>query len=125
MPRLYRRVKPKSDYDRTLNVLNWIHEWPDVVSKTGIMLGLGETDDEIESVMRSSKGWMRNFILGQYLSPSTKHMAVDRWVSPDTFARFAELGRSIGFRHVESGRWCAPATWLTGLLQQTHSRNRP
>ena len=104
VPRLYRRVKPKSDYDRTLNVLNWIHEWPDVVSKTGIMLGLGETDDEIESVMHDLRDVGCEILsLGQYLSPSTKHMAVDRWVSPDTFARFAELGRSLGFRHVESG----------------------
>ncbi|MEE2786170.1 MAG: lipoyl synthase [Myxococcota bacterium] len=104
VPRLYRRVKPKSDYTRTLNVLKWIHEWPDVVSKTGIMVGLGETDEEIEAVMNDLRGVGCEILsLGQYLSPSTKHMAVDRWVSPETFAHFADLGRQMGFRHVESG----------------------
>ena len=104
VPRLYRRVKPKSDYNRTLKVLDWINEWPDVVSKTGMMLGLGETDDEVEQVMYDLREVGCEILsLGQYLSPSKKHMAVDRWVSPDTFARFADLGRSLGFRHVEAG----------------------
>ena len=81
VPRLYRRGKPKSDYRRTVNVLKWIHEWPDVVSKTGIMLGLGETDEEIESVMHDLREVGCEILsLGQYLSPSTRHMGVDRWV---------------------------------------------
>ena len=104
VPRLYKRVRPQAIYQRSLDVLQWINEWPDVVSKTGLMLGLGEHDDEVEAVMWDLREVGCEILsLGQYLSPTSKHLAVDRWVHPDTFARFAEVGRAMGFRHVEAG----------------------
>ncbi|MCA9543190.1 MAG: lipoyl synthase [Myxococcales bacterium] len=104
VPRLYKRVRPQALYQRSLDVLRWIHEWPDVISKTGLMLGLGEHDDEVEAVMWDLREVGCEILsLGQYLSPTPKHLAVDRWVHPDTFARFAEVGRAMGFRHVEAG----------------------
>jgi lipoic acid synthetase len=74
------------------------------MSKTGLMLGIGETDDEVIDVMFTLReAGCQILSLGQYLSPTIKHLAVDRWVHPDTFARFAEVGLAMGFTHVESG----------------------
>jgi lipoic acid synthetase len=104
IPRLYRRVRPQANYQQTLNVLKWIHEWPDVVSKTGLMLGLGESDEEVEDVMWELREVGCDILsLGQFLSPTTKHLPVERWVTPESFERLAEVGRSMGFMHVESG----------------------
>jgi len=103
VPRLYRRVRPDATYQRSLDVLLQIAE-SSAVSKTGLMLGLGETDDEVEAVMYDLREVGCEILsLGQYLSPTTRHLAVDRWVSPDTFARLASVGQAMGFRHVESG----------------------
>ncbi|MEZ4432581.1 MAG: lipoyl synthase [bacterium] len=104
VPRLYRRVRPQAIYARSLAVLGQIGARADVVCKTGLMLGLGETDDEVEDVMWDLRRvGVEILSLGQYLSPTTRHLAVDRWVEPDTFARLAEVGRAMGFRHVEAG----------------------
>ena len=104
IPRLYRRVRPQANYQQTLNVLQWINEWPDVVSKTGLMLGLGEDDEEVEDVMwHLREVGCQILSLGQFLSPTTKHLPVERWVPPESFERLAEVGRSMGFMHVESG----------------------
>ena len=67
------------------------------------MLGLGETDEKVEDVMWAIRDSCEILSLGQFLSPTVKHLAVERWVTPDTFARLAEIGRSMGFRYVESG----------------------
>lgn len=104
VPRLYRRVRPQAIYARSLAVLAQIGARADVICKTGLMLGLGETDDEVEDVMWDLRRvGVEILSLGQYLSPTTRHLAVDRWVEPDTFARLAEVGRAMGFRHVEAG----------------------
>ena len=104
VPRLYRRVRPQGNYQRTLDVLQWINEWPDVISKTGLMLGLGEEDEEVEAVMRDLREVNCQILsLGQFLSPTTKHLPVERWVTPETFQHFADLGKKMGFLHVESG----------------------
>jgi lipoic acid synthetase len=104
VPHLYRRVRPQGIYQRSLDVLRWIQEWPGVLSKTGLMLGLGETDDEVEDVMWDLREVGCDILsLGQYLSPTHRHLAVERWVTPDSFARLAEVGRAMGFKHVESG----------------------
>lgn len=106
VPRLYRRVRPQADYAQSLEVLRRIHAWRDgaVISKTGVMMGLGETDQEIEDVMYALREVdCQVLTLGQFLSPTVKHLPVDRWVTPDTFERLAEVGRAMGFKHVESG----------------------
>ena len=104
VPRLYTRVRPQAIYERSLEVIAHISERPDVMSKTGLMLGIGETDDEVIDVMFTLReAGCQILSLGQYLSPTIKHLAVDRWVHPDTFARFTEVGLAMGFTHVESG----------------------
>ncbi len=104
VPRLYRRVRPQAIYQRSLDVIGRISEHPNVMSKTGLMLGIGETDDEVIDVMFNLREVGCQILsLGQYLSPTIKHLAVDRWVHPDTFARFEEVGLAMGFAHVESG----------------------
>ncbi len=104
VPRLYRRVRPNAIYQRSLAAIQQISAWPNVISKTGLMLGLGETDDEVEAVMYDLREVGCEILsLGQFLSPSTRHLAVERWVTPETFDRLAEVGRMMGFRHVEAG----------------------
>ncbi len=104
VPRLYRRARPEANYQQTLNVLRWISEWPNVISKTALMLGLGEEDQEVEDVMWALRDVGCDILsLGQFLSPTPKHLAVERWVSPDTFNRLAEVGKAMGFMHVEAG----------------------
>ena len=104
VPRLYRRVRPNAIYQRSLDAIEQISQSSDVISKTGLMLGLGESDEEVEAVMYDLREVGCEILsLGQFLSPSTRHLAVDRWVTPETFERLAEVGRIMGFRHVESG----------------------
>lgn len=104
IPRLYRRVRPQANYEQTLRVLKWIDEYPNVISKTGLMLGLGEEDEEVEDVMwQLREVGCQILSLGQFLSPTTKHLPVERWVTPESFERLAEIGKSMGFMHVESG----------------------
>jgi lipoic acid synthetase len=103
VPRLYRRVRREANYAQSLACIRQIHTHG-VLSKTGLMLGLGETDEEVESVMFELREHGCDILsLGQFLSPTVKHLAVERWVSPDTFARLAEVGRAMGFKHVEAG----------------------
>ena len=102
--RLYRRVRPQAIYQRSLDVLTHISSYEDVICKTGMMLGLGETDEEIEDEMWNIRETGCDILsLGQFLSPTRKHLRVERWVTPDTFDRLAAVGRSMGFMHVESG----------------------
>ncbi|MFN3200963.1 MAG: lipoyl synthase [Bradymonadia bacterium] len=109
VPRLYRRVRPQADYQQSLDVLEHIGKWrgPNgerIISKTGVMMGLGEFDDEIEEVMADLRAVdCKVLTLGQYLSPTVKHLPVDRWVTPQTFDRLREVGLALGFDHVESG----------------------
>ncbi len=102
--RLYRRVRPQAQYQRSLDVLNWIGQRDGIISKTGLMMGLGETNSEVFDVMQDLRAVdCEIFTVGQYLSPTTRHLPVERWVTPDTFDEIAELGRQLGFSHVESG----------------------
>ena len=102
--RLYRRVRPQAIYQRSLDVLTQISDHKNVISKTGMMMGLGETDEEIEDEMWNIRQTGCDILsLGQFLSPTVKHLGVERWVTPETFDRLAAVGRSMGFLHVESG----------------------
>jgi lipoic acid synthetase len=104
VPRLYRKVRPQAVYQRSLDVIGHIAQHPGILSKTGLMMGLGETDAEVEEVMWQLREVGCHILsLGQYLSPTVKHLPVDRWVEPDTFARLTEVGRAMGFKHVEAG----------------------
>ncbi|GHC18943.1 lipoyl synthase [Kushneria pakistanensis] len=105
VPSLYRRVRPGADYQWSLDLLKRYKEVrPEVLTKSGLMLGVGETDDEVVEVMRDLRAHNVDMLtLGQYMQPSRNHLPVDRWVHPDTFAWFAEKGRELGFKHVASG----------------------
>jgi lipoic acid synthetase len=105
VPRLYRRARGGGDYEVTLELLRRAREWePGMVTKTGMMLGLGETTAEVLAVMRDLVERDVDILtLGQYLRPSAWHLEVERYVHPDEFAELARLGEAMGFRHVEAG----------------------
>lgn len=105
VPRLYRRVRPQAVYERSLDVLRWSKEmYPDIPTKTGFMLGLGETKDEVLALMHDIHAADVDIItIGQYLQPSHEHLPIERYVTPEEFREYAREGRSMGFRHVESG----------------------
>ena len=105
VPRLYKQARPGADYAHSLKLLNEFGQRvPGVPTKSGLMVGLGETDDEILAVMREMREHgIRMLTLGQYLAPSTAHLPVTRYVHPDTFAMFEEQARAMGFAHAAVG----------------------
>lgn len=103
VPRLYRNVRPSAVYGRSLNVLSWAKE-QGLRTKSGLMLGLGETIDEVLEVMRDLRAIDCDILtLGQYLRPTDWHHPIIRFVHPDEFAALKREGIAMGFRHVESG----------------------
>ena len=103
VPRLYRTVRPQAKYRRSLELLQ-IAKRQGFVVKTGMMLGLGEEEHEIEQVLDDLISIGCDIVtLGQYLQPTREHLPVARWVHPDEFAVWKERGEHKGIRHVESG----------------------
>ncbi len=105
IPRLYKQARPGSDYQNSLNLLKAFNEmYPDIPTKSGLMLGLGETDDEILAVMQDLRSHAVSMLtLGQYLQPSEHHLPVMRYVPPDTFGMFKEKADAMGFNNAASG----------------------
>jgi lipoic acid synthetase len=105
VPRLYRRVRKGAVYERSLELLRRAKEMaPDIPTKTGMMLGLGETSEEVLEAMQEIVVQGTHILtLGQYLQPTKEHLLVERYVHPDEFAEFKRLGEQMGFKHVESG----------------------
>ena len=105
VPRLYRRARGGGVYGVTLELLSRARAWaPGMVTKTGMMLGLGEEIPEVLTVMRDLVERDVDILtLGQYLRPTEWHLPVDRFVHPDEFAELARLGEGMGFAHVEAG----------------------
>jgi lipoic acid synthetase len=105
VPRLYRQARPGSDYQVSLDLLKRFKALlPDVPTKSGLMVGLGETDDEILAVMRDMRAHgIEMLTLGQYLAPSGHHLPVLRYVHPDGFRFFEEQAHSMGFTHAAVG----------------------
>jgi lipoyl synthase len=105
IPRLYKAVRPGSDYQWSLDLIkNFQAMHPDVPTKSGLMLGLGETIEEVQQVMQDLRDHgCRMLTLGQYLQPSRHHLAVERFVTPAEFEQLAEVGKQMGFEHVASG----------------------
>ncbi|TAK14571.1 MAG: lipoyl synthase [Anaerolineae bacterium] len=105
VPRLFKQVQPQDNYEWARATLSNAKKLdPDVLTKSGIMLGLGETLDEVKRVMDDQREWGVDILtLGQYLQPSKKHLPIDRYVTPDEFAELKEYGLGIGFQWVESG----------------------
>ncbi len=105
VPRLYRQARPGADYQGSLRLLrDFKQKYPEIPTKSGLMLGLGETLEEVEAVMRDLRAHdCDRLTLGQYLQPSRHHLPVARYLPPAEFEQLAELGRNLGFRHVASG----------------------
>ncbi len=105
IPRLYKEARPGSDYQFSLNLLKKFKALhPDVPTKSGLMVGLGETDDEILEVMRDMRAHGINMLtIGQYLAPSTSHLTVKRYVHPDVFKMFEAKAYEMGFSHAAVG----------------------
>ncbi len=103
--RLYPLVRPGADYTHSLQLLKQFKElFPQVMTKSGLMLGLGETDDEVLQVMRDLRAHKVNMLtIGQYLQPSDGHLPVLRYVPPETFARFGQSAKEMGFNHAACG----------------------
>ena len=105
VPRLYKEVRPGSDYQFSLQLLKKFKAlFPHVPTKSGLMVGLGETDEEILQVMQDMRDHnIEMLTLGQYLAPSTSHLNVKRYVHPDTFKMFEEKAYEMGFKHAAVG----------------------
>ncbi len=103
VPRLYRRVRPQGKYHWTLSVLEEAKR-QGMRTKTGLMLGLGETTEEVVAVMHDLRRVGVDILtLGQYLQPTPNHLPVERYVTPEEFAMLRRIGLELGFEHVESG----------------------
>jgi lipoic acid synthetase len=105
VPRLFKQVQPQDHYEWAQATLSNAKRLdPDVLSKSGIMLGLGETLDEVQAVMRDLRDWGVDILtIGQYLQPSKQHLPIERYYTLEEFAELKRYGLSIGFRWVESG----------------------
>ena len=105
VPRLYRRVRPKARYGRSLALLREARRLdPALPTKSGVMVGLGETAAEVRAVIADLRGHGCELLtVGQYLRPSPRHLPVERYWSPGEFGALAAYARALGFRHVESG----------------------
>jgi lipoic acid synthetase len=105
VPRLYKRARHGGRYERTLELFRRARQAaPSLLTKSGIILGLGEERDELVATMRDLRAADVGILtLGQYLRPSAQHLPVARYYHPDEFRELAEVGRSLGFAHVESG----------------------
>ncbi len=104
-PRLYKKVRPQAIYTRSLKVLAASKQLnPDIPTKSGFMLGLGEEHDEVVQLLHDLREHDVDIVtIGQYLRPSFEHLPVLRYAPPEEFKEYAQIGKQLGFRHVESG----------------------
>ena len=105
VPRLYKRCRPGGRYERVMEIFRFAKRTaPAIPTKTGLILGMGETVDEVHAVLRDLRDVDVDIVtLGQYLRPSDKHHPLDRYYTPDEFRALRDAGMAMGFRHVESG----------------------
>ncbi len=105
VPRLYRQVRLGAQYKRSLDMLRHAKQLrPYIPTKSGLMLGLGETEEEVIQVIHDLRDHFVDILtIGQYLSPSPKHLPIMRYVPVEEFARFKQIGMDLGFAHVEAG----------------------
>jgi len=105
VPRLYRRVRPQADYRQSLDVLSFARRHrPDVMTKSGFMVGLGETLEEVAELLRDLRERDVDVAtIGQYLQPTRRNLPVAEYVTPERFDRYRDIGLSLGFKMVFSG----------------------
>ena len=105
VPRLYKKARPGGRYERVMKIFRFSKEVaPDIPTKTGIILGMGETNEEVLETMKDLREVDVDILtLGQYLRPSSDHIKLDRYVTPEEFKALRDAGMAMGFKHVESG----------------------
>jgi lipoic acid synthetase len=104
VPRLFKQTQPQDKYEWAAATLSNAKKLdPEVLTKSGLMVGIGETMDEVKQVMRDQRSWGVDILtIGQYLQPSKKHMPMDRYYTMEEFAELREYGKAIGFKWVEA-----------------------
>jgi lipoic acid synthetase len=105
VPRLYKKCRPGGRYPRVMDIFTMSKQIaPNIPTKTGIILGMGETIEEVIATMKDLRAVDVDILtLGQYLRPSADHIPIDRYVTPEEFAQLKREGMAMGFRHVEAG----------------------
>jgi len=126
VPRLYSQVRPEAEYQRTLSVLADIHQLdPEIITKSGLMLGMGETEEEVLQVMADLRQHDCQLLtLGQYLAPSRTHFPVKAFVTPERFDAYARFAYKIGFRGVVSAPLARSSYRAADLFQSLQARCR-
>jgi len=104
VPRLYKQARPGANYQESLSLLKkYKQAYPEAMTKSGIMLGLGEKEGEVNQVMKDLRDHGCSMLtLGQYLQPSKDHLAVNEYVTPAQFDKYAETAKALGFKNVAS-----------------------
>jgi lipoic acid synthetase len=120
VPRLYAMARPGADYAHSLKLLkDFKARFPQIPTKSGLMLGLGETDDEVLQVMRDLRAHGVNMLtIGQYLQPSDGHLPVLRYVPPETFGQFEQAAKDMGFSHAACGPMVRSSYYADEQAQQ-------
>ena len=104
VPSLYQAVRPEADYQRSLAVLRYMKAHSTGLVKTGVMVGLGETEEELKALMGDLTSFGCDIMtIGQYLRPSKEHIEIKEYVTPETFAHYKEIGETMGIRFIASG----------------------
>jgi len=104
IPRLYKTVRPQANYERSLNVLKNARKMSVNCTKSGLMVGLGEREEEVFQVMKDLKSAGCDVLtIGQYLSPSKENLKVEEYINPSQFEKYKDFGYELGFTHIESG----------------------
>lgn len=124
VPRLYRQVRPGARYAQSLNLIASVRRMdPDITTKSGMMLGLGEERDEVLATLRDLvEHDCQILTLGQYLRPSADHLPIARYYTPEEFAELKVLGEAMGFRHVESGPLVRSSYHARAQLQESEDK---
>ncbi len=132
VPRLQRIMRDgRCSWERSIDVLRWARDFGAQVTKSSLMVGCGETEDEVhEAMQRLRDAGVDVLTIGQYLRPSEKHAALDRYVTPEEFDRFRDAGLSMGFKYVASGplvrsSYRAAEAFLKGILRTEQSEDSP
>ena len=120
VPRLYPRVRPQAEYQRSLDIIQWAHEYDSTLpTKSGLMLGLGEEDAEVENTLKDlQSAGCRILTLGQYLQPSKDHLPVERFIPPEEFEAWRQKAIKIGFTEVASGPFVRSSYHAKELYQE-------
>jgi lipoic acid synthetase len=124
VPRLYKKVRGRADYQRSLNLLGYVkRQAPYATTKSGLMLGLGEATDELLAVLADLRSVGCDMLtLGQYLTPTLKHVPVIRYLPPEEFDSLAVLARTLGFSHVASGPFVRSSYHAGEMIEKIENR---